>query len=202
MNTFNIVQRRPASLRQQLRQSQFAEKDPGANARQCGMVLLVVLATMAVLVPLIFHGIEQQRFQITRIQNELDLQSAYRQSESTLSKVIQALSYDGLANEFDHLGEVWALPFAIEQPDATLVVAQIEDGARYWNVNDLIDSHGQVDLARRDSLARLLREQGLEDKLLDSLIDWLDNDDLPTGFFGAEADYYISTGAPYLSAVS
>ena len=169
------------------------------------MALLVVLSAIAFLLPLIFSGLEMGRFHLRRVRNELYLQEARRYAESGLFQVISVLRQDGLTGgAVDHLGELWAvgipaLPFHSENESAIYpqLTILVEDSARYLNLNDLVRADGTVDTFLRNLLERLLRQKEWEPSLVDALVDWLDPDNGPTGFGGAENAWYQAEGLPY-----
>jgi type II secretory pathway component PulK len=87
---------------------------------------------------------------------------------------------------------------------------RFEFGDFYCEV-DIIDESNKINInqflthAKQDpnTLKRFLETQiGLEgeelDTVADSLIDWVDEDDEVTGFFGAEDSYYASLDPPYI----
>ena len=170
------------------------------------MALLVVLSAIAFLLPLIFSGLEMGRFHLRRVRNELYLQEARRYAESGLSQVVATLQQDAAAGMVvDHLGEPWAVGMAaMEDPsrrenqatENRQLTIVVEDSARYLNLNDLVHN-GTVDAALRGVLERLLRQKGLNESLLEALIDWLDKDNGSTGFGGAENAWYQTAGHPY-----
>lgn len=172
-----------------------------------GMALLVVLMAIAFLLPLVFSGLEMGRFHLRRVQNELYLQEARRSAESGLSQVKEVLRQDGLADgAVDHLGDPWAMeipaleiPAYLEESPAQnrSLHMVVEDSARYLNINALVRADGSVDAVLREVMERRLRENGLAESLVESLIDWLDADDIPTGLGGAERDWYQAEGRVY-----
>lgn len=163
---------------------------------QRGMALLVVMSAIAFLLPLLFSGLEMGRFHLRRVQNERDLQEARRHAESGLSQVIGLLKSD-TGNTVDHLGEPWALMLPTKFFEGSDLTTVVEDSARYLNLNDLILENGTVYEPLRLVVVRLLRSHGLEESLMDSLIDWLDADDIPTGMGGAERGWYVADGRPF-----
>lgn len=160
-------------------------------------MLLTVLAAIALLMPLIYAGIEQQRFLITRSANELNLQIAYRTAESMITQVRRHLSRDGAASEKDHLGEIWAQPLPLLGADDVTVFASVTDSNRFWNLNALVDRQGAIDQDIYNLYARILTRQGLPESLLDAVIDWIDSDDQVTGIGGAENRFYRQADRGY-----
>ena len=161
------------------------------------MVLLVVLADFAFLLPLILFGVEDQRYEIRRVQNELSLQQARRLAESLLGRAVAVITEDGQAGGMDHLGEAWSLPMAgagVEPGDGSV---RIVDAARYINLDDLVLADGRRHPALFHVLVNIVRHLQMDPTLLDAVVDWLDPDDLPTGLGGAEMDWYQGLNPGY-----
>ncbi|MEO5347000.1 MAG: type II secretion system protein GspK [Magnetococcus sp. YQC-9] len=139
-----------------------------------GMVLLVTLAAIALLVPLVYAGMESQRFQMRQVQRELELEVAHRHAESLLTRVLAVLTIDGMQGGMvDHLLELWAVPISLpENPDGE-AEALIEDGARRWNLNALRKEDGHLNLELRTVLTRLASREGLSGHLVERLVERL-----------------------------
>lgn len=169
-------------------------------ARESGMVLLTVLLISTFLFTLLFDTVGQQRFQLQRHSNYLHLQEAFRNAESTIGMVDQVLLMDRKGSDYDHLGELWATKMPVPEIDDGQLSIIVEDRSRYWNINRLVTGNGQINEQMRGVFARLLQRQGLDESLLDPVIDWIDQDNLPTGYSGAEMDSYIDAGLVYRPA--
>lgn len=108
----------------------------------------------------------------------------------------------------DHYGEAWAGFFDQTEhspPELTSgeVNGSIEDERGKFPVNSLIGDTGTINPEYRNILNRLLRyppyslEETKAETIVQSLLDWLDPDDLPTGEFGAESATYRAEGKGY-----
>lgn len=121
--------------------------------------------------------------------------------------------------EVAHLLEPWAEEVPPFQIEGGWVLAAVEDAQARLNLNDLA---GRLNPDRAHSdprrysepqrrfirLLQTFQEEGLpmnEDEaiaVLEAVVDWMDSDNEPSGFSGAEADYYQSLDPPYLPANS
>ena len=99
----------------------------------------------------------------------------------------------------DHLFEVWAFPLPpIPAEDAT-VEGRIADEQAKFNLNNLIQQ-GKVSAQDLAALERLFLLLKLEPRLIDALIDWIDEDEEATQPQGAESVVYLSLNPPYRAA--
>lgn len=124
---------------------------------------------------------------------------------SGINIAMAALYEDGLQGGADTLREPWAKAGALVLYSQMLFEEgacelSISDHCGRINVNRLLDKDGRPDAAVRAVLERLLKQRQFEvqdaSRLLDALVDWLDEDDEITGF-GAEQSYYRSLSRPY-----
>src|SRR5690554_5238448 len=115
----------------------------------------------------------------------------------------------------DSLQEEWAQPIPPFPVEGGRLLAEIHDASARVNLNDLTaplgadkaaGDHERYNTNQRRFL-RLLQSFevfpiALEEAaaILEAIIDWADSDNQPTGFFGAEADYYQSLDPPYRPA--
>ncbi|MBF0135332.1 MAG: general secretion pathway protein GspK [Magnetococcus sp. DMHC-1] len=151
------------------------------SSSQAGMVLLVTLAAMALLIPLVYTGMESQRFHLRQVQQELDLEIAHRRAESMLDKVMQILVKDGSQDRaVDHLNEEWAKSISLTGTENDTVEALLEDTARRWNLNAVKKPNGQINTELRTVLTRLFEREGISLELLESLTERLGPIDLTT----------------------
>lgn len=91
------------------------------------------------------------------------------------------------------LGEERALPV-----DGGVVTGKVTDLQAAINLNNLRDAdHNEVALARTRELFNNL---GVEQRHLDALVDWLDQNNDVTGSNGAEDNYYSGLAKPYRAA--
>lgn len=110
---------------------------------------------------------------------------------------------DGIDSTADHLGELWAseLPGLPVDNDSVqgVVTGSIEDLNRRFNVNNLIDSSGEIDEPVLEQFRRLLNVLGLDPRFAGIAADWIDPNDEASFPDGAEDSIYTGLTPPYRS---
>jgi len=111
---------------------------------------------------------------------------------------------DAAQSETDHLDEVWATDIPALPIDSEAVQGQIwgniEDLQGRFNVNNLIDSTGEVNEPFFEQYERLLDVLGLDPALAGATVDWLDPDQQETIPDGAEDPIYTGYTPAYRTA--
>ena len=111
------------------------------------------------------------------------------------------LQNDSLSNQTDHLGEIWAseLPVLPIDNDSIqgAVSGRIEDLNGKFNVNNLVDANGQVDVDMLEQFERLLQILNLDIRFAGLTVDWIDTDQIASLPNGAEDPVYTSLNPPY-----
>ncbi len=149
---------------------------------QDGMVLLVTLSAIAFLVPLVYAGVESQRFHLRQVQQELNLETAHRHATSLLALVVRILTMDAIQHpQTDHLNEPWANPIPLPGQEDGATEAMVEDTARRFNLNTLIKPDGSINHELYLLLTRLFEQEEISIRLLDNLVEWLNPIDMASG---------------------
>ena len=108
---------------------------------------------------------------------------------------------DAIESDTDHLGELWAselpgLPVDNESVQGA-VTGKIEDLSGRFNVNNLIDSNGEIDEDVLEQFQRLLVVLDVDPRFAALTADWIDSDQ-DAGFpDGAEDSIYTGMIPPY-----
>jgi len=114
------------------------------------------------------------------------------------------LREDAAQSETDHLDEVWATDIPALPIDSEAVQGQIwgsiEDLQGRFNVNNLIDSTGEVNQPFFEQYERLLEVLELDPALAGATVDWLDPDQQETIPDGAEDPIYTGYTPAYRTA--
>ena len=100
----------------------------------------------------------------------------------------------------DSLNETWAKktpPFPV---DGGMVQAHIEDLQGRFNLNNLVQEDGQINLTALSMFQRLLAALDISPALVSPVIDWIDTDNFPNDSDGAEEDWYLRLKPAYRSA--
>ena len=111
---------------------------------------------------------------------------------------------DQASSTTDHLGEIWAteipaLPLDTEAVQGE-IFGQIEDLQGRFNINNLLDSKGEIDQPSFEQYERLLEALGLNARLAGITADWLDTDQTERIPDGAEDPLYSGLMPPYRTA--
>lgn len=108
----------------------------------------------------------------------------------------------------DFLHDTWADSETLSEKSADLFEdgrfkLELSDHSGMIQINSLVDEKGKYNNIQKDLLTRFLQtpEFGLKDEEVDHIVnaikDWIDADDDPTGFGGAENSYYQGLETPY-----
>ncbi|MBF0426031.1 MAG: general secretion pathway protein GspK [Magnetococcales bacterium] len=143
--------------------------DP-ATATQAGMALLVTLLALALLLPLVYAGVEAQRFHLRRVQQELDLETAHRHAESALTLLMPTLTGEASQGTlFGRPPDASTIPVTLPNAGDGTITATLEDDAGRWNLNALRQPDGRMHPALHAVLARLFAREGAASTLLEQL---------------------------------
>ena len=111
---------------------------------------------------------------------------------------------DAAQTETDHLEEIWATDIPALPIDSENVQGQIygkiEDLQGRFNVNNLVDTDGQVNQAYFEQFQRLLAALALDPAIAEATVDWLDPDQNETIPNGAEDPLYTGFVPAYRTA--
>jgi general secretion pathway protein K len=103
--------------------------------------------------------------------------------------------------KFDGLSDLWAIPIKNYAIGDGLLNAQLTDERGKFNLNDLTANAGDIlqQKAKIQRVKRLFELLQLSPNLVDALLDWVDQDDIPEPA-GAESLYYQSQKPAYRAA--
>lgn len=179
------------------------------NSRGVALLMTMLIITLITVVTLQFgRKVRSGMYAAANFRDGIQLgftvKSAYNAAQAVLS-------VDGQESDHDSLHEIWAnvallSGYSAYFFDRDQVEIQINDHSGRIQLNALLangESENRVNQEQRALLERFLaaEEFGLDDdqigSIVDSLIDWLDEDDDETGLGGAEDSYYRSLSPSY-----
>ncbi|RDH82425.1 MAG: hypothetical protein DIZ80_09025 [endosymbiont of Galathealinum brachiosum] len=174
---------------------------------QQGVALITALLVVSLATVLAVSLVSHLYYDIRRTENILRLDQAQLYNSNAVEFAMVLLKLDRDANnEYDSLEDIRLFneQTAIFPVEGGSVSANLADLQSCFNLNNL--SKTNTELARyRAQYISLLNNLGvdisLHSTLTDSLIDWLDKDDINEAQ-GAEFDYYIGLEKPYRTANS
>ncbi len=171
-----------------------------ARSSQRGVALITMMLIAALATTLVLAMIGRQ----SRLQAEIGAQFQQDQiaeydrgAEYFAMAALKADSDDG--NKTDHPNEYWAQPFPAFPVPGGVIAPTVRDAQARFNLNSLIKNN-QVDPVSLRFFKQLLEQLAIPVELADSLVDWLDEDSLPTGSSGAEDDFYLRQNPAYRCA--
>jgi general secretion pathway protein K len=186
----------------------------GTRRRQRGValitaVMMVALATLAAAAVL-----ASTRIALHRAENLRDSETEWWYALGVESWVRSILERDREDNQTDSLEDAWAQPVDYLPVDHGSIRGQVIDQQGLFNLNNLgLANTTPAEKAQFEKYAghfeRLLQTLGTDSAdeappnpraLISALRDWIDPDDQPTGFDGAEDYEYLSRDPPYRAA--
>jgi len=172
---------------------------------QPGVALITALLVVSLASILAISLVEHLNYDIRRTENILRLDQAELYNDNAVEFGRGLLRADrNLNNEFDTLKEYSDANEQIFPVDNGTITAKLLDQQGCFNINNLSKTNPATELARnklifKSLLSNLEIDAALHNILTDSLIDWLDEDDISEQQ-GAEFDYYIGLDTPYRTA--
>lgn len=161
---------------------------------QRGVALLMVLGMVAIIAAWASTAIYEDMISIRRISNIQDEMRATMASESAYALTQLVLEEDAKQSNnpaIDSLDEEWAMDFPPFPIDEGLIAVEIQDGNRYYNLNDLVDHNGNAKPKHIQQLVQLFNLLELDSNLVYPLVDWMDKNNIPSSAVGAEDSAYL-----------
>jgi len=164
-----------------------------------GSALIITLLVITTLTGMTFGFSEESSIELNLAGFARDGYKARQVARSGVHLTLAVLDQDE-DPDMDSLREDWTQfgpqTFPDKFPAGMSVTGKIVDESSKLNINSLINEAGEIDEQREKQLLRLVSILGLEEKIVDPLLDWLDMDDIER-LNGAEAYYYQSLEEPY-----
>jgi len=161
-----------------------------------GFALVITLLITALLVALTVEFVDEVFIDTSARQNFTDAQQASIMAGSGIDLAIKGLKISLAGRTYNSLADQWAKPFKQEDEKGTLLVT-IEDESGKLNINQIFGANGNILYQKNYDIAvRLLKKLGISPDLLDSLADWVDENEEPHPA-GAESSYYKTLKPPY-----
>jgi general secretion pathway protein K len=165
---------------------------------QAGVAAIVAILIVALAASSATYLIAKYSLALRHVENMADRAQADQLARTAVHWVAGILNQDK-DRAADHHFEIWALPLPpIPAEDAT-VEGRIVDEQAKFNLNNLVQQ-GKVSALDMAALERLFLLLKLDPRLIDTLIDWIDEDEEPTQPQGAESVVYLSLDPPYRAA--
>ncbi|MCB1659379.1 MAG: type II secretion system minor pseudopilin GspK [Pseudomonadales bacterium] len=172
---------------------------------QQGVALITVLLIVAMATVLAVAMVKSQQNLLRRSGSVFSQDQAYLYTlgaESFAKSVLQDDKEKDKNKSIpqDALNETWAKKIPAFPVEGGFVQAQVEDLQGRFNLNNLLQDDGQVNMAALAVYQRLLVSLDISAMLASPVIDWLDKDNLPYDSDGAEEDWYLRLKPAYRAA--
>lgn len=172
---------------------------PGRLGDESGSALVITLLVIATLVGLTLAFSQETGVELDLAGYAADRYRVYLGVQSAVQAALFAVSSDE-DRKVDSLKEKWAAfspgeDFS-DRAGEMSISGSLADESGKFNVNTLLNADGGIDPAREQQLLCLFQVLGLEEEQADSLLDWLDADDVER-MNGAENAYYRQLSPPY-----
>lgn len=176
------------------------------KADERGVALLLALLILTLLVALILEFDAEARREYREAAAFRDNFKASMLTRAAVQAARAVLRQDFLRDKqtgenYDGPTDLWAMPIKNYALGDGLLSAQIQDERGKLNLNDLAADTGnaQQKKAKIQRFERLFALLQINPDLVDTLVDWVDQDDNPQPA-GAESLYYQSQKPPYRAA--
>ena len=164
---------------------------------QKGVALITALMIVAIATIVSANIVTKLQIDVRRTANIIasDQAKLYALAAEDLAK--RYLLDDARNNNYDHLGEDWAIQYIFPIEDGTLT-AQLTDMQSCININTLV--RGPINNNTKNRIELVLSNAELSTGLIQPIIDWIDDDVEPQIPDGAEDAYYTALENPYRAA--
>ena len=166
--------------------------------RQKGVALILVLVIVAIASVLAASYLSRQQLSIKRAGHQIFTDQSYFYALATEEWAKVILENDFTDGKVDSLDEVWAVSLPFIDIEGGFLSAGLTDLQGRLNINNLF-LEGKLNPLARQRIQRLLALHEAPAEMIEAITDWLDSDRDPSGFGGAEDDYYSRLEQPYLA---
>ncbi len=169
-------------------------------ARQRGVALITAMLVTAIAAIVAANMAARQRLDIHRNRNLLAADQAWLFARGVEDWAARILARDARNGRTDHLGEDWAIALPPISVEGAVVSGHIEDLQGRFNLNNLLLEDGRPSTEDVRRFRRLLRTHGGDERLVEAVIDWIDDDASPRLPDGAEDTAYLARDPGYRTA--
>ena len=174
------------------------------NAResQSGIALITAMLVVALAAIAATAILSSANVAIHRTATLQDTEKAWWYAAGVESWVKTILERDLDANQYDGLTDVWARPVDFLPTDEGFLRGSVIDLSGRYNLNNLAVTDAAAYQKQVEIFVRLLAMLEMTDEfraraLANAIRDWIDPDNEPTGFDGAEDSEYLGVSPPY-----
>ena len=174
--------------------------------QQRGVALITAMLLMALITTLTYSLKWDNELDLRRTYVSMFREEAIQAALGAESWVLTILRQDAQDSQTDHLGEIWASEFPVLPvggPGDSIqgeIYGDLTDLSGRFNINNLVNSEGEVDQGSLEQFQRLLLALGLDVRLAGFALDWIDADRETSFPDGAEDSLYTGIIPPYRTA--
>ncbi|MFV1872173.1 MAG: type II secretion system minor pseudopilin GspK [Oleiphilus sp.] len=172
-------------------------------SRQKGVALMLVIFVFALVSILAVGMYNRQHIFVQTAGNVMAQSQAYQYAVASeiYGKRLLKADWDEDKDKNEFVDDLEQVQNSILLPvEDAFLEAQFNDVQGKLNINDLIDLKGKVNLEIKESFVRLFKRLAIETIKVETIIDWLDENQDPEGFEGMEDGEYLSLDPPYRNA--
>ncbi|HEX6929959.1 MAG TPA: type II secretion system minor pseudopilin GspK [Gammaproteobacteria bacterium] len=169
------------------------------SRRQGGAALVIALVIVAMATIMATTLVWENHLDRRRTANQLHGAEALANALAVEDFVRAVLAEDERAS--DHLLEPWARQGDVFPIEGGSLSGSVIDLQGRFNINNLYDwEKNEVRAEQKENFGMLIQSLGLDERLVDATIDWIDPGIEPEGFNGAEDDVYLRNTPAYRTA--
>jgi len=169
-------------------------KKMGKKNSKRGIILIYVLGfTLAITTLLLVVHYKTEQF-MDEFTSKIYFMQMENLAQSGYSIGKNLLEID--KNSYDWYGESWGKDIEIDIEKYKIKV-KITDEDGKININKVIGEKGEINTLLLQTLKGIFTISGYSDSLVDCLLDWIDEDELPRSL-GAESTFYKMSNYPYV----
>ncbi len=163
--------------------------------KQRGIALIMAMLVVAIAAVTAVSLVHEQSFSVRKTSNlqHYDTGLLYGVGLEDYARLF--LKKDAKDSKIDHLGEDWAIGIPALPIDGGFLSGSIQDAQGLLNINNLL-----TNVASRQQLTLLCKNQDVNPDFVPALIDWIDQNTEAEVPDGAEDDYYTALDVPYRTA--
>ncbi len=163
--------------------------------KQRGIALIMAMLVVAIATVTAVSLVHEQSFSVRKTSNlqHYDTGLLYGVGLEDYARLF--LKKDAKDSKIDHLGEDWAIGIPALPIDGGFLSGSIQDAQGLLNINNLL-----TNVASRQQLTLLCKNQDVNPDFVPALIDWIDQNTEAEVPDGAEDDYYTALDVPYRTA--
>ena len=163
-----------------------------------GLALVITLLVVVLLTVLILEFDFSTRTDLLAAANFRDGTKALFLAQSGVAAAKAVLRDDLLhGKQYDALNELWAVPFPPYPVGDGTVTVSIQDEGGKLNPNDLVNLSDFPVSKKVLQMKRLFEILEVDPNVVDAIVDWIDQNSIPSASHGAEEDYYSRLNPPY-----